>query len=318
MDRRGAASRPALPVLTESGLELTILQTSDAFKYSRMLRATSRTAIEYARRHGFTYESFVGIKRGFRGAHAAFNRILMLDELIERGWRGWALHMDADAYVHDLDFDLKAYLADKSDHSAIMATIPGETVPWHINSGVLFFNLAHPGAGALVKEWKRRFMEVPDERLRDLTSVWDHLNDQTMLYQALDQNPVLREAVLFVDPMLFNHHEARFIRQFLNSLDGDIDSRTAKIEDAVAKVFRGATLSHDPEVEGQVVSSLYQIILGRPADAGSVGYAELIAARGLALGIPEVVDLLLGSPEYTARAAARLKAEGALEESKSL
>jgi len=287
-------------------LELIILQTSDAFKYNRMLRASSRTAIEYCRLNGFAYESFVGIKRGVHGAQAAFNRIFMLDELIERGYRGWALYMDADAYVHDLAFDLKAYLADKQDRSAIMTTIPGEAIPWHINSGVLFFNLGHPQAAMLVREWKRRFMVIPDERLLTLTSVWDQDNDQTMLYQALDEDPGLRESVSFVDPMLFNHHEGRFIRQILNSLDSDIGSRTGKIEKAVAAIL-GDDVDRPPtSVEEEVVSNLYRIILKRDADRGSAGYSQLIAAKGLDHGIPEVVSLLLNSPEYRTRLRAEL------------
>lgn len=276
-------------------MELIILQTSDAFKYSGMLRETSRTAIEFARRHGFHYESFVGVKRGHIGAHAAFNRILMLDELAERGFRGWALYMDADAYVKDLSFDLRAYLADKGRHSAIMATISGETIPWHINSGVLFFNFQHPLSIALVREWKRRFMEISDDELGRVQSVWDSVNDQTMLYESLDRNIELRESVLFVEPQLFNHHEGRFIRQLLNSLDGDINSRTKKIAIAVANVL------NETKDETDVVDSLYRIIFNRPADAGSSGYADLIKAKGMADGIPEVVKYLLDSEEYISR-----------------
>jgi len=276
-------------------VELIILQTSDAFRYSGMLRETSRTAIEYARRHGFGYESFIGIKRGHIGAHAAFNRILLLDELADRGFRGWVLYMDADAYVKDLSFDLRAYLADKAQYSAIMATIPGETIAWHINSGVLFFNFGHPMGIPLVKEWKRRFMDVSDDDLGRVQSVWDGVNDQTMLYESLDRNIDLRENVLFVEPQLFNHHEGRFIRQLLNSLDGNIDSRTAKIAIAVATVL------NETKGEKNVVDQLYRIILNRPADAGSSGYADLINARGLADGIPEVVKYLLDSEEYVSR-----------------
>lgn len=288
-------------------MELTILQTSDAFKYSRMLRATSRTAIEYCRRHGFAYESFVGIKRGFHGAHATFNRMFMLSELIDRGYRGWVLYMDADAYIYDLDFDLRTYLADKQGHSAIMTTIPGETVPWHINAGVLFFNLAHSSTAALLHEWKRRFMAIPEERLRTLTSVWDYDNDQTMLYQSLDQNAALREPVLFEDPMIFNHHEARFIRQFLHSLDNDIERRTDTLVAAVAEILghdHGGTSAGN--VGERVVAALYHLILKRGPDRGSTGYSHLIAAKGLEHGIPEVVGLLLDSPEYRTRIGAEL------------
>jgi hypothetical protein len=286
-------------------LELTILQTSDAFKYSPMLRATSRTAIEYARRHGFAYESFTGIKRGFHSAQAAFNRILMLDELVERGHRGWAIHMDADAYIYDLDFDLRAYLGDKQDRAAIMATIPGETIPWHINSGVLFFNLGHPQGVELIRRWKSRFMAVPDDKLRSLTSVWDTENDQVMLYDCLNQDAELRGHVLFEDARLFNHYWGTFIRQYLNSYDDNIGSRTAKIAAAVEEVMHGATKSEET-IEDRVVSNLYQIILGRGADSGAGGYSNLIATKGLARGIPEVVDLLLGSEEYRKKMIAKL------------
>lgn len=281
-------------------MELTILQTSDAFKYSRMLRATSRTAIEYARRHGFAYESFVGIKRGFHGAQAAFNRIFMLDELIERGWRGWALHMDADAYVYDLDFDLRAYLSDKGNHSAIMATIPGETIPWHINSGVLFFNLGHPQGIALIRDWKRRFMAVPDEQLRDLTSVWDHINDQMMLYQALNENEALRSPAFFEDAMIFNHVHACFIRQFLNSLDDNIETRTATIEAAVREVLEATTVVEDG-AEEWLVGEFYRLILGRNPDPGSRGYAALLQHHGITKAVPLVISSLLDSEEYRRR-----------------
>lgn len=286
-------------------MDLTILQTSDAFKYSRMLRATSRTAIEFCRRHGFAYESFTGVKRGSRSAHAAFNRIMMLDEMVERGYRGWALYMDADAYVYDLDFDLRAYLSDKEGRSAIMATIPGETIPWHINSGVLLFNLSHPIGRELIAEWKRRFMAIPDAKLHSLESVWEYENDQNMLYLSLQQNQRLREPILFEDAMLFNHHDARFIRQFLNSLDGNLNTRTEKIESAVDEVLRKYGELTEPSFE-QVVADLYRIILARDPDSGSRGYSDLLATEGLAQGVPFVVGALLGSEEFRIRQSQRL------------
>lgn len=283
-------------------MNLIILQTSDAFRYSRMLRATSRTAIEFCRRHGFAYESFVGIKRGFRGAHAAFNRIMMLDEMVARGYCGWALHMDADAYVYDLDFDLRAYLSDKQDRSAIMATIPGESIAWHINSGVLFFNLGHPSAVALIEEWKRRFMVISEDRLRLLESVWEYDNDQNMLYLALQENPTLRDNVFFEDSILFNHHQGYFIRQFMNSFDENLESRTETIEIAVNNVLQPTIPSKKTDIEAQLVGNLYRIVLGRDPDPGSKGYIDLLKAHGIAEGTPTVVSALLDSDEFRRRA----------------
>lgn len=279
-------------------MHLIIIQTSDAFNYYRMLRATSRTAIEYCRRHNHAYECFIGVKRGYYPAQATFNRIFMLEDLINRGHRDWVLYMDADAYIYDLDFDLNAYLSDKLDRSAILATIPGETIPWHINAGVFFLNLGHSHAIELCHEWRRRFMKVPDERLKNLVSVWDHENDQMMLYEALDQDPAIREPVYFEDATVFNHHEGRFVRQFLHALDPNIDTRTATIEAAVRDIFNKVAPGGSESAEQRVVRDFYRAILRREPDPESRVYVEYLQAHGLEAGAAVVVRELLNSEEY--------------------
>ncbi len=283
-----------------NSLELCVIQTSDAVKYRRMLKATSRTAVEYCRLHGFSYDSFVGIKRGFHGAHATFNRMFMLQEMVDRGYRGWVLYMDADAYFYDLGFDLRAYLADKQDRSAIMATIQGETVPWHINAGVLFFNLGHPQAARLIADWKTRYMRVSDEVLQTLVSVWDAENDQTMLYHTLNDNQDIRDTVLFEDAMLFNHKDGRFIRQFLAAFESDVEARTDAIELEVAHVLQGTPAQQPGDVTAEmIVTGLYEKILRRRPDPGGLrAYGDVIRQHGPANGRSIVSNALLESEEY--------------------
>jgi hypothetical protein len=78
-------------------LDIIVFQTADAFRYARMLAVTAPTAIEYCRRHGFRYESFVGIKRGAWPLAGLLQPHHPLQELLDRGFAGWAFYLDADA-----------------------------------------------------------------------------------------------------------------------------------------------------------------------------------------------------------------------------
>lgn len=284
-------------------VNVVVLQTSDPFKYLRMLQSTSRTAIEFCRRNNFKYESYVGVRRGFHNSQAAYNRIFMLQDLVDSGFRGWALYLDADAYVYDIDFDLKSYLACKSDRSAIMATIPGTDAPWHINSGVLFFNLGQEKGRQIVLEWKRRFLTVPDSRLREMPSVWGPDDDQTLLFNTLSENAELRDSVFYEDLYLMNHKDARFIRQYLAVFEGDLGARTANIEMEVAYVLRDtpAASLNDITSDG-IVTRLYQAILSREPDGdGLRHHCEVVGRLGPLRGMEYVVGALLSSDEYKSR-----------------
>lgn len=51
--------------------------------------------------------------------HAIFNRIYELNEYVNSGLRSWVHYMDADAYFVDFEFDLRGYVADKSQYALI-------------------------------------------------------------------------------------------------------------------------------------------------------------------------------------------------------
>jgi hypothetical protein len=284
-------------------MPVRIIQTADPFRYREMLEATARTCVEYARRHGHSYEAYIGIKRGSQSLHAAFNRMFLLRELHDSGYRGWALYMDADAYVWDLDFDLDAYLADKADCSAVMATIDLQPIPWSINSGVLLFNMTHPLCRPLLDEWMAQLTAVDDERFESISSVWDDLNDQGMLWTTLDQNPALRERVFFEQSIKLNHKDGHFIRQFLGAFEADIVRRTAMVQWEVAYRLRGTAASRaDDKTPEWLISDAYCRILRRdPDEAGLHHYLSMIQAFGPSRAVTEMERQMLGSPEYQAR-----------------
>jgi len=215
-----------------------VLQTADADRYAPMLAITATNVREYCRRQGFDYESFLGIKRGFHPWQATFNRIPMLEELVARGFAGWAVYLDADAYIQDLDFDLTAYLAAKQDRAAIFATSGVTGEPWDVNAGVALINLGHPLGRELVAQWAVGFAAHDDETLREASEWMGPGNDQDLLHQILRRDAAIAEAVL-VEPMAFiNGPHASFIRQQLRALAPTLETRLETLAAAVSDTMR--------------------------------------------------------------------------------
>ena len=282
-------------------MDIVILQTADAHGYKRMLDATARTAIEYCRRHDLAYENYVGIKRGYFPWHATFNRVFQLTELVDRGFAGWAVYMDADAYIHDLDFDLRAYLSDKPHCAGIMTTIPGAPMPWAINAGVILLNLGQEQGRTIATRWRDRYMRIDDRRLRTM-SIWDDgESDQSMLFDVLDEDAALRGAVHFDDGSVINSHGARFIRQLLRSLSPSLADRIIALQVLTDAIVDGGGPSPD-DVPALIVSGLYRALLGRDPDpTGLRNYADHIRAGSLDEGTRYVASELASSAEYHAR-----------------
>lgn len=275
-------------------LDVVFLQTADPFRYKRMLDATARTVTEYCRRNGFLYESYVGIKRGHFPWHATFNRMFQFRELLDRKFSGWAIYLDADAYINDLEFDLESYLASHNKRAGIMTTIPGAPLPWCINAGVVLLNLGEGTGQEIALRWLDKYLAINDARLRQM-SVWDDgESDQSMLFEVLQENANLRDAVFFDDGATVNSDQAVFIRQLLRSLSPDIDSRTAALEATADRI-----LSDRVSLSIKIVSSLYRSILQRDPDQGGLeSYSRLVDSKGIEDGTRIVAHELIHSDEY--------------------
>lgn len=232
-----AACERAMANADERGIVL--LQTSDAAVYAPMLAVTATNVREYARRHRYGYDSFVGIKRGVHPWQATFNRIPMLAELLDSGFTGWALYLDADAYVQDLDFDLEAYLADKQAYAAIFATsgVTGEA--WDVNAGVALVNLGHEQGRALVRSWARRFAMHSDETLLDAVEWMGGGNDQDLLHDLLREETQIAAEVLVVPMTFMNGPHASFVRQQLRTMAPTLQARLENLTEAVAGILGG-------------------------------------------------------------------------------
>ncbi len=220
----------------EIALRIKLFQTADAHVYHDMLAATSQTARAFCRRADVAYECFVGVRRGWQGWHATYNRIPYVFDLLMEGYDGWVLYMDADAYVHDLDFDLRGYLADKGRYALIGSRAGGSDFYWDINIGVLLINMGHPLMQELAREW---YAYLSRYDLTHDTSAWAECisDDQAMLQELLALRPQSEGAVLHEPWDFINSHYAGFVRQVMRSSGMTLEQRTIDIQARVAEVM---------------------------------------------------------------------------------
>lgn len=213
-------------------MKLTFIQSSDPVIYAEMLAHTSRTVRAYCDRHCHHYESFIGLKRGYHPWQAAFNRLFMLDEVIERGDCDWIVYLDADAYIANLDFDLADYLLHFSDKVAAATPSGSSNQAWDVNSGVIAVNVRDPLARTFVRLWKAEFDAISDEVLAAAEDWYVGMHgDQALLHRVLQVHHAILARFGRFDPSLINAPNASFIRQQLRGFGLSFADRVATLAD---------------------------------------------------------------------------------------
>jgi hypothetical protein len=125
----------------------TVLLQSCDDEYAPFLDITGPVNATYAALHGYAYRQFVGFKSS--GAGANFNRYHLIGDEIERGEYEWALWLDADALVVDLNTRLEP-IVERTPEKLFIAcrgTLLGD---WDINNGVFLIQLRHPLARSFI------------------------------------------------------------------------------------------------------------------------------------------------------------------------
>ena len=267
-------------------MKITYVQTADAAVYSRFISLTSMTVREHCARQGHDYESFIGIKRGAKPWHAALNRLPILKSYVEQGYDGWIIYLDADAYIADVDFDIRSYLSAKSEF-AMIAAGSGLQPPrwWDVNNGVFAINLGHPQGRLIAEQWYDELAQVPEDELAQEAKWGDVIDDQAALPKVLRQHEDAIEPVFYRDdaePRIFNWY-GRFIRQYVRET-GDLEKRLSALKGGVIEALHGvAILDLDDErqetaeeravryqVCDEVAEAIYRGILNREPDAGGL------------------------------------------------
>lgn len=210
--------------------------------YEAMLKAARPLHHMFCRRNAVEYRTYDMVMRGFHPWQACYNRILILKELEADGFRGWFMHLDADAVIRHPEFDIRRFLGKRSDYALIACPSAPGVERWNVNDGVFFLNLGHEKGREIVQRWHDAFMtHLSDAMLLSAAEPWRFPDgrpfpgDQHLLQMELLRNEHLSDALLLEDPLLMNHRGAKFIRQFLRA-HGDPDQRLDWIRDIAAEL----------------------------------------------------------------------------------
>jgi hypothetical protein len=250
--------------------DILLVQSADPVVYFPMLRATSRINREFCLRQDIEYICHTGILRGFHPWHAAYNRIFILDELLGLGFEGWYLHLDADAWVNDTGFDLRAYLAGLGAGTSFVFAQGASKQAWDVNNGAFLANLAHPDTQAAIRAWRELAETISPERLRQASDWSQAPQDQQMLHAVLRRDEARLAAHIRHEPFqFFNGIKGSFVRQVLRAHQPDpqrrLDMIVLEVEAALAR--QGLPPEDPVVVYCQLARALGLPLLSDPAKA---------------------------------------------------
>jgi len=214
--------------------DFVMFQSCDPQEYFEMLSSTSKINNLYCKNMNILYNSFCGYLRGFHSWHAAFNRIVYANYLLDAQFRGWLIYLDADAYVYDLSFDITKYLVGNNKNSFIFTRGSDSGHNWDVNDGVFFCNYSHEDTRILIKKWMNSFERTSIADLRKARNWYDVPSDQQMLQEILKENDDLTHNILYESHDFMNSRRARFLKQILRSTATDMAGRIEIIDRDIA------------------------------------------------------------------------------------
>ncbi|WP_160000334.1 hypothetical protein [Roseomonas sp. 18066] len=227
--------------------DIVLFQSADPVNYFSMLRSTAKLNRAFCMRHDIRYTCFHGIMRGFHAWHACYNRILLLNDMLDLGFTGWYLHLDSDAYVFDPRYDIRAYLKTSEENSFVF-THGATKALWDVNDGVFFANCAHPDTQTIARAWLAKLETVKLEKLRKAEKWYDTPGDQQLLQSVLKSDEALTAAIRHEHPRFINGPGSSFIRQILRSTERDPAARLERIELDVERAMGRQKLDSDDRV----------------------------------------------------------------------
>lgn len=218
--------------------DIRVMQTADAMLYREMLHYTGNVNVAYCKKYDIDYECYVGIKQGAAPWQATYNRIFLMNELFDLGFRGWLLYLDADAFISDFNFDVRDFILGLED-CCFMGASGGSETPWNINAGVYLLNFGDPEGQFLIREWLRKFHEVvPTSYLQDKNAKWDDFpNDQDIMYLCLQGNHRLLKKTKKAPNGLMNYTNGSFIRQAIRAGFKTLQDRVAWIKGETSSIL---------------------------------------------------------------------------------
>jgi hypothetical protein len=253
---------------------VTLHSTADAERYFEMLQVTLPANRAFCLQHGIRLEAFVGIRRGVHAWQASYNRIGFLRDRLSEDYRGWAIHLDADAFVADIGFDIRGYL-DRHADRAMIHPPGGDKGRWDVNAGVFLWNFGHPAAREAARRWIAGFDAITDAALL-ADSGWNQVpDDQVLLQTVLRDDAGILAGLHVEDPDLLGYQQSRFIKQYVRNAIHTPQQRLVRIAREVALALRRA--GQAPGVDGPAVVRAWDLLKGAPPPTLEAAVEDLAA-----------------------------------------
>ena len=129
-------------------------QSGNVAYYRNLLDLTQRVNRAFARKNHYDYVALTGLALGgYETYHANFNKITVLREAMDYGYDA-VLLLDADALVKDIDFDFDKAVEYNEQFAVAAATLQKSNHTWQFCAGHLLWNLKHPKAERIIKQWE--------------------------------------------------------------------------------------------------------------------------------------------------------------------
>lgn len=214
-----------------------MLQTSDPFRYEKLLATSSEINKKYCDIHGILYTKYSGIRYGIYPHHAMFNRIFEIKKLIDDGNSGWVFYLDADSIIYREDFDLEEKLIDLKQqrkfawfHNVYLEDDPLFLFE-NINDGAFAIDLGSGYARLLVGMWHKIYSEYYSANNYIAATHWDGVvNDNGSINLLISSflnhfGEEFKRGILleqFQDCWNGNNHHEGIVFQALRSKHNDI------------------------------------------------------------------------------------------------
>jgi hypothetical protein len=222
-----------------------IVQTSDPLKYRDMLLTSARFNSIYASEHQWEYQCTIGIRWGVHPHHATYNRIYILCDMIDSGFDGWVLYLDADNIIHDRKYDLKSKLRELEAQGQCFYFFNHNEVDhpkfrWgDLNAGLFAVNLRHPVAIEVIRGWRRFYEQTyPKAELASKTTWGSMINDQDSLRRIIESSHKLINMDKYICwGSLQNCFAWWFGRTVENPDENDVNGRLRRLVAAGKQVY---------------------------------------------------------------------------------
>jgi hypothetical protein len=169
-------------------LRILVLQTCDGDDYSPLLNYSQPKHEAYCRKHGYDYLRWDGIKKGQDkfAAFAAFNKIYLLQEILQSEKYDWVVYLEAATIILDMDKPIEEFL--HLNKVLVAGNISAEEAN-HCDLSFSLYNMNHPKLKILLDEWQQAYeTNLLKDKMNQYKNGWvsfKSYNDQFILNEIL-------------------------------------------------------------------------------------------------------------------------------------